>query len=775
VPEPASQSRVASTDVAPSGRRDLGGAGGNGAPARLCSLVRAVDQSRGRHVYAVGGVPPGMAASELGSLHTAAAPGAQPVWLTADGRVVTPEHRPDGKRPRPWTLARWCLAPAAWRGSLAPSRRAREMLRRIGQAPGHAARRPVPAEPAGDPVGWVDRERTERSVALWGAVHPVTGDQLLTIDRWEAVDLGYAKPVLLGHLDWEAPLTGRLVAKRPELPWASRLGRGVRSDAAHAVPDPPGRVEAPAERVTAPFRVRGFVLTPDAPVARVEMFVDGRPVGRARTGLECPDVAGKSAHPDAPACGWEHLVLPAHLPDGARTVTVSAVASDLRGRELPVGEARVELAAPADDDDPTRLAQLRERARRTARAGRVAAGAGTNVLVFTHDLGVGGAQLYLAEVLMRLSFFPATAITVVAPSDGPLRGQLEDHGIQVHVTAGYAGDDSERYESRLAELAAWAAPQGFDVVFVNTMMAFPGVEVAELLGLPSVWSIHESFDLDAFWVEAYPDPVPAHIRARGAAALRSVSAALFVAGATRDQYAVHGDPGRFLTLPYGIEFDFIDRFRAGFDRAATRRELGLPADATVVLCLGMIEARKAQAPLAMAFGEVADQHPDAVLALVGALDESWRGPYAAGLRERVARSGLSSRVSVRPLDADPFRWHGAADVLVCPSDVESLPRVVVEAMAFETPVVASNVFGHPDVIEDGRTGWLFEPRDVASLAAGLDRVLGTPAAERVEVGRAASRFVRGRHDPAAYVERLVALLDGLAADPGADPAALIAS
>jgi glycosyltransferase involved in cell wall biosynthesis len=120
-----------------------------------------------------------------------------------------------------------------------------------------------------------------------------------------------------------------------------------------------------------------------------------------------------------------------------------------------------------------------------------------------------------------------------------------------------------------------------------------------------------------------------------------------------------------------------------------------------------------------------------------------------------------------------MRWHGAADVLVCASDLESLPRVVLEAMAFETPVLASRVFGLPEVIEDGRTGWLCEARDVASLTAALDRVLGTPVAQRAEVGRAASRSVRQRHDPDAYVERLVALLEGLAADPGADPAALI--
>jgi len=98
----------------------------------------------------------------------------------------------------------------------------------------------------------------------------------------------------------------------------------------------------------------------------------------------------------------------------------------------------------------------------------------------------------------------------------------------------------------------------------------------------------------------------------------------------------------------------------------------------------------------------------------------------------------------------------------------------VEAMAFEVPVLASDVFGHPDVIEDGRTGWLCAPRDVASLAAALDRVLATAPEERARVGRAGSELVRRRHDPVAHIERLTALLGGLAANPDADPRSLLA-
>jgi colanic acid/amylovoran biosynthesis glycosyltransferase len=98
----------------------------------------------------------------------------------------------------------------------------------------------------------------------------------------------------------------------------------------------------------------------------------------------------------------------------------------------------------------------------------------------------------------------------------------------------------------------------------------------------------------------------------------------------------------------------------------------------------------------------------------------------------------------------------------------------VEAMAFDVPVVATCIFGLPELIEDGHTGWLCEARDLASLAGGLDRALASEPHRREEVGRRGGRVVRARHEPAACAERLARLLEGLAEDSRADPAALVA-
>jgi glycosyltransferase involved in cell wall biosynthesis len=90
-------------------------------------------------------------------------------------------------------------------------------------------------------------------------------------------------------------------------------------------------------------------------------------------------------------------------------------------------------------------------------------------------------------------------------------------------------------------------------------------------------------------------------------------------------------------------------------------------------------------------------------------------------------------------------------------------------MVFGTPVLSTRVFGAPELIDDGRTGYLCEMRDMGSLADGLQRVLSAPANELAGVTRAAAQHARTRHDPEAYAATMARLLRGIAVDPRALP------
>jgi len=99
------------------------------------------------------------------------------------------------------------------------------------------------------------------------------------------------------------------------------------------------------------------------------------------------------------------------------------------------------------------------------------------------------------------------------------------------------------------------------------------------------------------------------------------------------------------------------------------------------------------------------------------------------------------RIDLDPPTPRPLDYFAAADLVVCPSFQESLPRAVLEAMAFARPIVAHRVFGVPEMIRDGREGRLVEPGDILALAnaieelvrdAGLAASMGEGARARVE-------------------------------------------
>ncbi len=198
--------------------------------AGLRGLAKAVDQASRRHRYAIGSLPEGELAGELGALSESALGGSIPAWI-AGGYLVTERHRPPAGRPGAADAARWAAEPAAWNGLASPAARAKVAARRAAIAATRLARAPQPlAEASGDPEGWLyESERPGRS-PLFAAYHPVTGDQLLTRSAGEAAQLGYGAPELLGHLRDIAPMTGNLRLQPLPIPWARRFGAVPRGD-----------------------------------------------------------------------------------------------------------------------------------------------------------------------------------------------------------------------------------------------------------------------------------------------------------------------------------------------------------------------------------------------------------------------------------------------------------------------------------------------------------------------------------------------------------------
>jgi glycosyltransferase involved in cell wall biosynthesis len=491
----------------------------------------------------------------------------------------------------------------------------------------------------------------------------------------------------------------------------------------------------------------GWTLFPSGPVARVELWLGDRPLGPARLGLPRPDVCQALDLGPSEATGFELTANLESWADGDGETGLRAVATGSAGERLELGPLPLKVVPAITSPTPS--------APEITPLGCV--GGGLRALVVTHQLDLGGAQLYLMDLLRELLRIDAVDPTVVSAKDGCLREELEALGVPVHVSGVPPTESLIPYLGRVEELAAWAADRDFEIAFVNTAtsLAIPGVEVALRLGIPAVWAIHESFEPSVLW-----DGVDPAIRHRAEAALSEVAQPLFVAEATQRLFEpVTGRRG--LTIPYGLDLEPIDGRRAGFDRDCARREAGIPLDADVVLCVGSIEPRKAQVPLTQAFDLLAARYPRARLVFVGGRD----GAYNELLAEYADSRGAAERISIVPMTPDVQPWFGLCDLVVCPSDVESMPRVALEAMAWETPVLATNIFGLPELIEDGETGWLCEARDLAALTAALDRALASTPEERRRIGRAGRLLIEDRHSLEDYGREIADLLNRVVTGP----------
>ncbi len=178
------------------------------------------------------------------------------------------------------------------------------------------------------------------------------------------------------------------------------------------------------------------------------------------------------------------------------------------------------------------------------------------------------------------------------------------------------------------------------------------------------------------------------------------------------------------------------------DRAGVRQELGLPAEARIVLAAGRLLRRKGLDLFIQALAAAVLRHPDLHALIVGGED-----PAEPGVREELAALaqdlGIAAHVHFPGFRQDMPRLLLAADLLCfVPSEPEPFGRTVIEGMAAGLPVVAAASGALPDIL-GGEGGLLVSPGDAAAQAAAIIALLDDPA-------RAAALAAAGRRRAVAH-------------------------
>ncbi len=136
------------------------------------------------------------------------------------------------------------------------------------------------------------------------------------------------------------------------------------------------------------------------------------------------------------------------------------------------------------------------------------------------------------------------------------------------------------------------------------------------------------------------------------------------------------------------------------------------------------------------------------------------GELEGELRAEARELGLEEHVLFAGFRRDVPRLLAASDALILPSESECLPLVILEAMSARRPVIATDVGGISEAVDDGRTGLLVRPRDAEGLADALVAVLGDPERAR-SMGLAGRAKVAAEFSLEACASAVFAVYDEL--------------
>jgi len=232
-----------------------------------------------------------------------------------------------------------------------------------------------------------------------------------------------------------------------------------------------------------------------------------------------------------------------------------------------------------------------------------------------------------------------------------------------------------------------------------------------------------------------------------AAKVADADAVVCISDFARSQVAALADPATLAK---------VHTVRCGVDLTAFRPRTDAREHGAEILCVAAMSRRKGHVVLLDALPSVLEEVPGARLTLAG------DGPERAFLERRAAELGVAGAVRfMGALPHDQTRaLYAETDVFCLPSFAEGVPVVLMEAMAMEIPVVATNIMGVPELVEHEFSGLLVPPARADLLAAALRRLLAEPEL-RKRMGQAGRRRVAEAYDGTGSAAALGQVLDPL--------------
>ena len=342
-----------------------------------------------------------------------------------------------------------------------------------------------------------------------------------------------------------------------------------------------------------------------------------------------------------------------------------------------------------------------------------------------------GADKVLLELIKGLDFKEFEA-HVILPNDGVLVEALRQVGAQVSVLdypilrrkyfnpKGIA-DYIRSYNFYAKQIALYAREHSIDMVHNNTAAVLEGIYLKRKLKLPLIWHVHE--------IIVKPKAISDFINmlmGRYADKIVTVSQAV----------ANHIKQSPFIKdSQVEVIYNGVDNaVYYPMDASSIREKFDIAQDALVIGMIGRVNAIKGQNDFIEAVEPLLEKNEQAVAFLAGGVfpGEEWR---LEELDKRIASSSVVSQIHRIDYYDKTSELYNMFDIFVLPSiKPDSLPTVVLEAMACSKPVVGYNNGGIAEIVVDDKSGFLVKPNRPQELSNAIYLLLDS-SEKREKFGR----------------------------------------
>ena len=356
---------------------------------------------------------------------------------------------------------------------------------------------------------------------------------------------------------------------------------------------------------------------------------------------------------------------------------------------------------------------------------------------------IGGGEshlLSLAENIDKNKFEPI----VLSFTDGPMINNLRDLGVKAHVI----------YTEKPFDISKWKQvkklmqEEKIDLVHAHGTRANSNVfKAARDLGLPLVYTIHGwSFHVDQ-------NPLVRTIRTFGEKLLTRKSDINIAVSVSNRKTGIDHIPGfKAVVVNNGID---QRRYNPANNFIDIRQELGISPGEILLLFIARFTTHKQPLSLIRAFGRALEKSPRLKLLMVGEGDEK------ASALELVEELKIKNAVIFQNFRQDVPDVLAAADIFILPSLWEGLPIGLLEAMSMGKAIIATNVDGTCEVVEDKSNGMLIELSNLETDLAGAIVELAGNAELRKKYSLNAIDTVKNRFNAAVMTREIEEIYLGL--------------